>query len=167
MSLPKFPAWMNETQCQGCPEYGYCNECAQRRFRVWFKEHKALAIAWIELEAIGSQGCYDRNCHKDQYAREAMRRISELASSLRGDWEMIRVCYSDGRPSTWVEQKEDNKMTFTDDDLKRLKKTWCGMNIPMDKMQALLARLESAEKCVDACGCFTPEYEVWRKACGK
>lgn len=26
------------------------------------------------LEIIGSQGCYDRNCHKDEIAREALSR---------------------------------------------------------------------------------------------
>lgn len=33
----KFPAWMNETQCQRCPEYGYCDDCAQACFRRWKK----------------------------------------------------------------------------------------------------------------------------------
>lgn len=67
-------------------------------------------------------------------------------------------------------------MTFTDDDLKRLKDQ-VDRNDPVDnftsidKMKALLVRLEAAEKLAghDHCGCYgRNELEAtWRKAAGK
>lgn len=71
----------------------------------------------------------------------------------------------------------DKLSTFTDDDLKRLKeyldspgrKYW-GPGLSGDTTEALLARLEAAEKCLEpSAGDIVPaqRYEAWRKAAGK
>ena len=66
-------------------------------------------------------------------------------------------------------------MTFTDDDLKRLKEmvlnceAFYGMNqppIPL-RLSTLLARLEAAEKALDHNVPTDPDYIAWRKAAGK
>ncbi len=68
-------------------------------------------------------------------------------------------------------------MTFTDDDLKRLKDNLSsvqGYSIVNNvwKLPALLTRLEAVEryaKCMRAehPGWYNPQYKVWRKAAGK
>src|SRR4051812_43222893 len=70
--------------------------------------------------------------------------------------EVMRVCYRDGRPSKWID--EDNmtgKLTFTDDDLKRLKeyverlrglKVSTMATVDTSRLMLLIARLEAAEK---------------------
>src|SRR3954454_1305240 len=104
---------------------------------------------------------------------------------------MMRVCYSDGRPSKWID--EDNmtdKLKFTDDDLMRLKEAVeakCNSRFQTDKtitggvfaVEALIARLEAAEKCAwwaDYGATYIPlgnlddcnqALENWRKAAGK
>lgn len=72
----------------------------------------------------------------------------------------------------------DNK-TFTDDDLKRWRKEladgFAVKRTPLyrifgTEMDALLARLEAAEKVIEACGQelnVSKPYEAWRKAAGK
>lgn len=77
------------------------------------------------------------------------------------------------------------QMTFTDDDLKRLKvslsgelpefSTWAKSDLEV--LRALLARLEAAEALVQCGGMFhnsgydgrheCKAYEAWRRACGK
>lgn len=54
-----FPAIMVETQCQVCPEYGYCDTCAQGQFRHWmrldiqYKDlERRLAVAVEALKAV-------------------------------------------------------------------------------------------------------------------
>lgn len=69
---------------------------------------------------------------------------------------------------------EEKKMSFSDDDLKRLKEQhiMCGPGdhgIGPCKGCALLARLDAAEKlaeCVDKKDWFM-EWKAWRKAAGK
>lgn len=66
-------------------------------------------------------------------------------------------------------------MTFTDDDLERLKESdhdhgW--HRIRFEEVDALLARLEAAEKCIPYHECqddlsTCPHLEAWRKASGK
>lgn len=69
-------------------------------------------------------------------------------------------------------------MTFTDDDLKRLKRTLCGMNDnyctclpPCKDTEALLARLEAAEALISDTPQYEPEIEklrqAWRKVAGR
>jgi hypothetical protein len=74
-------------------------------------------------------------------------------------------------------------MTFTDDDLKRLKEDLqerkddhyeLAGRLDIESMEALLARLEAAEILIEAfmdregMGPFwKEEYEAWRKAAGK
>lgn len=65
-------------------------------------------------------------------------------------------------------------MTFTDDDLKRLK-SQLALEISPDEdvlinngeVDALLARLEAAERCINPANCYAVDYEAWRKASGK
>jgi hypothetical protein len=75
----------------------------------------------------------------------------------------MRVCYSDGRPSKWID--EDNmtgKLTFTDDDLQKLKGFISiddfykpiGGHYMRPLVKALIARLEAAEDCVDHSACW-------------
>lgn len=76
-------------------------------------------------------------------------------------------------------------MTFTDDELKRLKAetvddhTHDGPFLSAERMLALLARLDAAEKfitesrCQNGCYCdnecekHLPLEKAWRKACGR
>lgn len=79
-------------------------------------------------------------------------------------------------------------MTFTDDDLKRLKDTATrceesASSLPLDEMiadvsplelKALIARLEAAERLIECVTCgrdvrgiWETFYEKWRKAAGK
>lgn len=81
---------------------------------------------------------------------------------------------------------QEGTLAFTDDDLKRLKEqnkcritTEDVLMFPCDKLDALIARLEAAEKIVDAawdlhtgqldsCEFYMgPWFEAWRKAAGK
>ncbi len=61
-------------------------------------------------------------------------------------------------------------MTFTDEDLKRVRdQTWPGFNYP--DMQALLTRLEAAEDLilnhtVTPIG-YDHRYDAWKRAAGK
>jgi hypothetical protein len=64
---------------------------------------------------------------------------------------------------------------FTDDELKRLKERIDFVGLKDDEINALLARLEAAEKfcdawqceCSQACDTCTEALNAWRKACGK
>jgi hypothetical protein len=62
-------------------------------------------------------------------------------------------------------------MPFTDDELKRLKE--CIDMTPADpgmfvkNIEALIARLEAAERCARACNCLSSARDAWRKAAGK
>jgi hypothetical protein len=102
----------------------------------------------------------------------------------------MRVCYSDGRPSKWID--EDNmagKLTFTDDDLQKLKGFISiddfykpiGGHYMRPLVKALIARLEAAEDCVDhsagrethhgdctnhPVSCRRCFYEKWREVAG-
>jgi len=68
-------------------------------------------------------------------------------------------------------------VTFTDDDLKRLKvdaEAWVSPYLLRTKVQALLARLEAAEAVAEMFGSAriasesaAKKVEVWRKAAGK
>lgn len=64
-------------------------------------------------------------------------------------------------------------MAFTDDDLKRLKEETKGDEEPPWYLEALLARLEAAERCIlrttqDEEGLIESEdYTAWRQAAGK
>lgn len=51
----RFPAWMVETQCQGCPENGYCNECAQACFRRWQKCDELIKEQQSKIAQLASQ----------------------------------------------------------------------------------------------------------------
>jgi hypothetical protein len=91
----------------------------------------------------------------------------------------MRVCYSDGRPSKWVD--EDNmagKLTFTDDDLQKLKGFISiddfykpiGGHYMRPLVKALIARLEAAELCAGFYAMANPNADTvvnWRKAAGK
>ena len=65
-------------------------------------------------------------------------------------------------------------MTFTDDDLKRLKDLkgdWRGISMPNEAIAALLMRLEAAEDAVEQAYRCTPDnreyYKRWRKSKGE
>lgn len=68
-------------------------------------------------------------------------------------------------------------MTFTDDDMKRLKESLKGTyrNLPIDDLAALLSRLVAAERVADhfqhkantECLECEVSLEAWRKAAGK
>lgn len=60
-------------------------------------------------------------------------------------------------------------MTFTDEDLKRLKQDLEHNYYPgeIERVQALLARLEAAEKVANNCNCLSYSRARWRKASGK
>lgn len=66
-------------------------------------------------------------------------------------------------------------MTFTDDELARSKGSLVNAGpkeISRDKLESLLARLEAAEKCIEAEGNIQRKFffearEAWRKAAGK
>jgi hypothetical protein len=101
----------------------------------------------------------------------------------------MRVCYSDGRQSKWIDEENMiGKLTFTDDDLKRLKeyveklrglKVSTMATVDTSKLIPLIARLEAAEKCAwwaDYGATYIPvgnlddcnqALENWRKAAGK
>lgn len=75
-------------------------------------------------------------------------------------------------------------MTFTDDDLKRLKEDIDGYEreqfddwgMSVDEVKRLLARLEAAEELLEECNLVWVRhnsdiaeklFEAWRKACGR
>jgi hypothetical protein len=69
-------------------------------------------------------------------------------------------------------------MTFTDDDLKRLKKHLSGVaqlgTYPREKLEALIARLEAVERviadgdcCILDCPMADEAMDAWRKAAGR
>ena len=62
------------------------------------------------------------------------------------------------------------EMTFTDDDLKWIKSELAAnrrMEWPMPDCEALLARLEAAERCLDNGANDNLLIKAWRKAAGR
>lgn len=86
------------------------------------------------------------------------------ADVVRSEWECICKCNT-----------REVKTTFTDEDLKRLKEQYsiAGIESVENKLPALLARLEAAEKHMERheMGCRRrgrcSYYEAWRQVSGK
>jgi hypothetical protein len=86
----------------------------------------------------------------------------------------MRVCYSDGRPSKWIDEENmTGELTFTDDDLRWLKEYEIDWLRYPSRLAALIARLEAAEKAMMECHkdyvspTYFSAYLEWRKAAGK